>query len=159
MVINSFTVIMSILLFTIVSAICSLFLFRSKSQHLWIIAFCLILCVLRCLIPVEIDGTYNVNVWSIYLDFFALLEKELFRGICVSELICIIWLTVSFLLLIGQIKDFLRQLKFNRALRLYPKNTRIDHITKEVTSGINLRFKCSYVSSGGIQQSIFSAGV
>lgn len=135
--INSFSVIMALVLFTVISAICSLFLYRTKSQHLWIIGFALVLCVLRCLIPVEFEGTYNVNVWNIYPEIFAFLKIKLFFGIRVMHLIFILTLLTGFVFLIKQVRIIICQVNFNRSLRLLPKNERITRIAAKAAEAVN----------------------
>jgi len=134
--INSFSIIMAIVLFTIVSMICSLFLYRTKSQHLWIVGFALVLCVLRCLVPVEFKGIYTVNVWNIYPEFSLFLEKNFFSDILVRELICIIWIAVSFLLLIKQIVIIIRQINSNRSICLLSKDVRVDQIANNAAKAV-----------------------
>lgn len=135
--VNSFSVIMAILLFTIISTICSLFLYRTKSQHIWIIGFALVLCILRCLIPVEFEGTYNVNVWDIYPEFSLFLEKKLFPGILVREFICIIWIAVSLLLLVRQFTIIIRQINSNRSIRLLSRDARINQIANKAAEAVH----------------------
>ena len=128
MTINIFSVIMAIGLFTIISIICDLFLSRIQSHHLWIIAFALILCIIRCLIPFEINGSYTINIWNIYPAFFLLLEKELFYGIHVKDLLCAIWLFISLLLLLKQTRKIRNQIKFNETIKRFPMDSRINQI-------------------------------
>ena len=135
--INSFSVIMALVLFTIVSTICSLFLYRTKSQHLWIIGFALVLCILRCLIPVEFKGTHNVNVWNIYPEFSLFLEKEVFLGLLVRELLCIVWIVVSLLLLARQLAILIRQIKSNRSIRTLSRDARINQIANKAAEAVH----------------------
>lgn len=60
--------------------------------------------MLRCLIPVEVDGAINVNCWTVYPEIFAFLRRELFAGMTVGRLLCVIWGIGSlvFLLLLGK---------------------------------------------------------
>ena len=135
--INSFSVIMALVLFTIVSTICSLFLYRTKSQHIWIIGFALVLCILRCLIPVEFKGTHNVNVWNIYPEFSLFLEKEVFFGLLVRELLCIIWIIVSLLLLARQLAILIRQFNSNRSIRKLSRDARINQIANKAAEAVH----------------------
>ena len=139
--INSFSIIMALVLFTVISAICSLFLYRTKSQHLWIIGFILVLCILRCLVPVEFKGTHNVNVWNIYPEIFAFLKIELFSGLRVRHLIVIISLTVSLVLLIRDGFKVRGQVKTNRSIPLHAKNERITQIAAKAAKVINCSAK------------------
>lgn len=139
--INSFSIIMALVLFTVISAICSLFLYRTKSQHLWIIGFILVLCILRCLVPVEFKGTHNVNVWNIYPEIFAFLKIELFSGLRVRHLIVIISLTISLVLLIRDGFKVRGQVKTNRSIPLHAKNERVTQIAAKAAKVINCSAK------------------
>ncbi len=146
--INSFSIIMAIVLFTVVSAICSLFLYRTKGQHLWIIGFALVLCILRCLVPVEFKGTHNVNVWNIYPEIFAFLKIKLFFGLRVRHLIGIISLAVSLVLLIKEGSVIRRQINSTCFARLQPKNERITQIAARAAKAINCSAEIDvYISS------------
>ncbi len=156
MEINSFSVIMAIILFTVVCTTCSLFLYRTKSQHLWIIGFALVLCVLRCLIPVEFAGTPNLNIWTIYPEFFSFLEKTVFRSMTVSKLICIIWVLVCSLLFIKQIYALNRQFRFNRLVRSQKTDIRILRIASRAADVIHCSAEVNVYVTNSISSPIMT---
>ncbi len=91
MTLTLFSVIMAVVLFTIICTICSIILPKARDRHLWIITLVFVLCVLRCLIPVEFNDAINVNCWKIYPEIYGLLKRELFSGLSVGLLLCVIW--------------------------------------------------------------------
>lgn len=91
MTLTLFSVIMAVVLFTITCTICSLILPKAKERHLWIITLVFVLCILRCLTPVEVNGVINVNCWTIYPKIYASLKYELFSGLTIGGLLCVIW--------------------------------------------------------------------
>ena len=70
--VNVFSVIMTLVLFTVVSSICGWLLLTTKSSALWIVDFIFTLCIIRCLVPIEFSGTHNVNIWNIHPEGFLL---------------------------------------------------------------------------------------
>ena len=109
MTLNAFSIFMSILLFTIISIVCSLFLSRTRGNHLWIIALILGLSFLRCVIPVEIKGAFAINCWRIYPELYSFIRYELFIGITVGNILCIIWILGSCILLFTQVIEICHQ--------------------------------------------------
>ena len=95
------------------------------------------LCILRCLIPVEFKGTHNVNVWNIYPEFSLFLEKEVFLGLLVRELLCIVWIVVSLLLLARQLAILIRQIKSNRSIRTLSRDARINQIANKAAKAVH----------------------
>lgn len=99
MTLTPFSVVMAVVLFTITCSICSIILPRAKGRHLWIITLVFVLCILRCLIPVEVNGAINVNCWSVYPEIFAFLRRDLFADLTIGGLLCVIWGIGSVILL------------------------------------------------------------
>lgn len=137
MTLNIFSVLMSILLFTAISSISSLFLSRTRSNHLWIIALILGLSFVRCLIPIEITGTFTINCWEIYPDLFSFVQRELFHDITVGHILCAIWLLGSFIVLIKQAFEIVNQLHLSRRKDIVPADPYIQSLAETAAKAIN----------------------
>lgn len=139
MYINPFSIVMSIVLFTIISTVCSLFLTRTKSRHLWLVSFLLVLCVLRMLIPIEIGHAYDINVWAIYPDLLALMSSNLYKTITVWDCLCFLWLSISFILLIREVYRLIGQLLLIKSTRHYQTIPRITRITHSAADAVGCK--------------------
>lgn len=139
MIVNGFSVFMAIVLFTIVSTVCSLFLLRTKSQHIWIVALVLVLCLLRCLIPVEIKGSLTINIWNIYPEVFSLMSSSVWRSLTVGDLICLVWLLVALIFLCRQALELVRQYRFTKLVTKFPKDPRIDRIARVAAEAVGCK--------------------
>ena len=137
MTLNTFSVLMSILLFTVISTLCSLFLSRTRSNHLWIIALILGLSFVRCLIPIEITGAFTINCWEIYPDLFSFVQHELFRNITVGHILCAIWLTGSCIVLLNQVIEIVRQFRLIKEKKALPAEPYIQIIAEASAKGVN----------------------
>lgn len=139
MIINGFSIFMAIILFTIVSTVCSLFLLRTKSQHLWIIVLVLVLCLLRCFFPVEIKGSVTINDWNIYPKIFSLLTYSPWGSLTVGTLICLVWLLVALYFLYKQICELFRQYYFTKLATKFPTDPRISEIATRAAQAIGCK--------------------
>ena len=139
MMINGFSIFMAIVLFTIVSTICSLFLLRTKSQHLWIIVLVLALCLLRCFFPVEIKGSVTINDWNIYPKIFSLLNRNLLGSLTVGTLICLVWLLAALYFLYQQMCELIRQYRFTKLVTDFPTDSRITEIAKRAAEAVGCK--------------------
>lgn len=137
MTVNIYSVVMSVTLFTVISTICSLFLVRTKSKHLWIIALLLGLCLVRCCVPIEVSGSFTVNCWELYPKLFDFFRYTLFHGITVGHLFCIAWLIGSIVCLVRQIFVFAQQARLIRGRKAVPADTDIVLIAKEAAATTN----------------------
>lgn len=136
MQINPFSITMSIVLFTVISTVCGLFLTRTKGKHLWLVAFLLVLCILRMVLPIEFNGAINVNVWEIYPDLFALMEKPIYRGISVGDSLLILWLTVSMILTTLEIYRLTKQSRLVAFVRFNDVPLRLEAIGRRAADGV-----------------------
>jgi len=139
MIINGFSVFMAIILFTIVSTVCSLFLLHTKSQHIWIIALVLILCLLRCLIPIEINGSLTINIWNIYPEIFSLMSRTVWKSLTVGNLFSLIWLLVTLFLLYKQVCELIRQYRFTKLVIGFPENPHITEIARIAAEAVGCK--------------------
>ena len=131
MQINSFSITMSIALFTVVSSICGLFLTRTKSRHLWLVALLLVLCILRMVLPLEFSGAINVNVWEIYPDFFVLMKEPIYRDFSVGDFLLIFGLTVSLILMVLEIYRLAQQSRLVASVRFCDATPHLEAIGRK----------------------------
>lgn len=136
MQINPFSITMSIVLFTVISSICGLFLPRTKGKHLWLVAFLLVLCILRMVLPIEFSCAINVNVWEIYPDLFALMEKPVYRDYSVGDSLLILWLAVSMILIALEIYRLAQQLHLVESIRFSDAPPRLEAIGRRAADGV-----------------------
>ena len=137
MTVNIYSVVMSVALFTVISAVCSLFLARTKSKHLWIFALILGLCLVRCFVPIEVSGSFTVNCWELYPQLFNFFRYTLFHSITVGRLFCIAWLIGGIVCLVRQILAFARQARLIRGEKAVPADTDVLMIAKEAAAATN----------------------
>jgi len=116
MTINPFSVFMSILLFTVTSLLCSFFVSHTRSSRLWIVALVFGLSIFRCVVPLEIDGSFVINCWEIYPDLLDLLRHNLYHDITVGTVLCFLWLFGSVVTLFLQIRALYQQLRIHKTL-------------------------------------------
>ncbi len=128
MTLTLFSAIMAMVLFTVTCTICSLILPKAKDRHLWIFALVFVLCILRCLIPVELNKAINVNCWKIYPELYALLKRELFWGMTIGSVLCIIWGIGTLFLLIRLGGELFFQYHLVKASDKAPKHPHLHHV-------------------------------
>lgn len=131
MTLTLFSAIMAVVLFSIICTICSIILPKAKDRHLWIITLVFVLCVLRCLIPVEINGAITVNCWNLYPKIYSLLCRELFVGVTFGGLLCVIWGIGSLIFLIHLVSGLVYQ---NRLLKTNVCSAVNTHLNQLVVS-------------------------
>ena len=136
MQINPFSITMSIILFTAVSSICGLFLPHTKGKHLWLVAFLLVLCILRMVLPIEFSGAINVNVWEIYPDLFALMEKPIHWDISVGDSLLILWLAVSMILIALEICRLTQQSRLVASVKFSDVPLRFEAMGRRAADGV-----------------------
>ncbi len=91
MMLTSYSVIMSIVFFTIACTVCSLLLPRIKGRYLWVAALILVLCVLRCLVPLEFPGTFTINEWKLYPWFVGLMRNHHIGRLSIGQALLAVW--------------------------------------------------------------------
>ncbi len=91
MMLTSYSVIMSIVFFTIACTVCSLLLPRIKGRYLWVAALILVLCVLRCLVPLEFPGTFTINEWKLYPWFVSLVCDHHIGRFSIGQALLAVW--------------------------------------------------------------------
>ena len=134
--INVFSVIMALVLFTIVSSICSWLLLTTKSSALWIVDFTFTLCIIRYLVPIEFAGTHNVNLWNVYPEVFSFLDQPLIFGLRPLEIAGWCWLIGSLLSILHLLYLVVRQLRFNASLMSDATDARLARIAEKASSAV-----------------------
>ena len=159
MTLNAFSVLMSILLFTIISTICSLFLSRTRSNHLWVIALILGLSFLRCIIPVEISGAFTINCWEIYPELFSAAQYELLNHITVEHLLFAVWLLGSFIVLFKQVSEIRQQVRLVKVQNAVPITPHFQAIADEAAKAVNCQKKVELYASPKLVSPVMSGFV
>ncbi len=134
--INIFSVIMALVLFTVVSSVCSWLLLTTKSSALWIVDFVFTLCIVRCLVPIEFSGTHNVNLWNIYPKVFSFLDRRLVFGLRLLEIAGWCWLIGSLLSILHLLYLVIKQIRFNASQTSAAPDARLARIAEKASSAV-----------------------
>lgn len=137
MTINPFSIFMSILLFTATSLLCSVFLTHTRSNRLWIVALVLGLSIFRCIVPLEIDGSFVINCWEIYPGLLDILRNDLFHDITVGTILCSIWLLGSVVTLSLQTRELFRQLRIHKTQPVAPADSALQAIGERAAIAVS----------------------
>lgn len=125
MTVNGFSLVMSLILFSIICIICCFFLTHTKSSNLWIIAFILVLGLLRSFLPIEFDSSHNLNCWKIYPDLYDLIRYRFGNGISVIQLLYLVWFLGFVVFFIRLLIALRQQINFLRRSSSYPTPKRL----------------------------------
>jgi len=134
--INIFSVIMALMLFTIVSSICSWLLLTTKSSALWIVDFIFTLCIIRCLVPIEFAGAHNVNLWNVYPKILSFLKQKWILGLRLWEIAGWCWLIGSLFLILRLLHLVVKQIRFNAAQASVTTDARLTRIAEKASSAV-----------------------
>lgn len=134
--INIFSVIMALVLFTVVSSVCSWLLLTTKSSALWIVDFVFTLCIIRCLIPIEFAGVHNVNLWNIYPQFFSFLKQKWVFGLRIWEIAGWCWFIGSVFSILHLLYLVIKQIRFNASLTSTAPDARLARIAEKAASAV-----------------------
>lgn len=134
--INIFSVIMALVLFTVVSSICSWLLLTTKSSALWIVDFIFTLCIIRCLVPIEFAGAHNVNLWNVYPKILSFLKQKWIFGLQLWEIAGWCWLIGSLFLILRLLHLVVKQIRFNAAQASVTPDARLTRIAEKASSTV-----------------------